>query len=175
MLHFRHIRSILARTSVPDNHIDTITLFICHLKFNHLDKITDWVERFQFGRFNFMDDVRSKIEEVPRGIQSEKSSEDTASSRNMVSTIWAQASPKKGDGTRCKKFFQTRKIVSITMESDKRYVSLHRVHYKACLEPIIFWEFLVWIWNPQISWNIESKYPCVGYIYKTYRDLIPAE
>ena len=29
----------------------------------------------------------SKIEKVPRGIQSEKSSEDTAGSRNLVSTI----------------------------------------------------------------------------------------
>ena len=29
----------------------------------------------------------SKIEKVPRGIQSEKSSEDMASSRNLVSTI----------------------------------------------------------------------------------------
>ena len=33
---------------------------------------------------------------VPRGIQSEKSSIDMASSRNLVSTIGAQASPKKG-------------------------------------------------------------------------------
>ena len=29
----------------------------------------------------------NKIEKVPRGIQSEKSSEDTANSRNLVSTI----------------------------------------------------------------------------------------
>ena len=38
----------------------------------------------------------SKIEKVPRGIQGEKSSKDMASSRNLVSTIGAQASPKKG-------------------------------------------------------------------------------
>ena len=38
----------------------------------------------------------SKIEKVPRGIQCEKSSKDMASSRNLVSTIEAQASPKKG-------------------------------------------------------------------------------
>ena len=39
-----------------------------------------------------------KIEKVPRGIQGEKSSRDMASSRNLVSIIGAQASPKKGDG-----------------------------------------------------------------------------
>ena len=38
----------------------------------------------------------SKIEKVPRGIQSEMSSKDMASSRNLVSIIGAQASPKKG-------------------------------------------------------------------------------
>ena len=43
----------------------------------------------------------SKIEKVPRGIQGEKSSKDMASSRNLVSTIGAQASPKKRDETRC--------------------------------------------------------------------------
>ena len=43
----------------------------------------------------------SKIEKVPRGIRSEKSSKDMASSRNLVSTIGALASPKMGDGTRC--------------------------------------------------------------------------
>ena len=35
------------------------------------------------------------------GIRGEKSNKDMASSRNLVSKIWAQASPKKGDGTRC--------------------------------------------------------------------------
>ena len=43
----------------------------------------------------------SKIEKVPRGIRGEKSSKDMASSRNLVSTIGAPASPKMGDGTRC--------------------------------------------------------------------------
>ena len=43
----------------------------------------------------------SKIEKVPRGIRGEKSSKDMASSRNLVSTIGALASPKLGDGTRC--------------------------------------------------------------------------
>ena len=38
----------------------------------------------------------SKIEKVPRGIQGAKSSKDMASSRNLISTIGAQASPKKG-------------------------------------------------------------------------------
>ena len=37
----------------------------------------------------------SKIEKVPTGIQGEKSSKDMASSRNLVSTIGAQASPKR--------------------------------------------------------------------------------
>ena len=44
---------------------------------------------------------RRKIEKVPRGIRGEKSSKDMASSRNLVSTIGALASPKMGDGTRC--------------------------------------------------------------------------
>ena len=42
-----------------------------------------------------------KIEKVPRGIRVEKSSKYMASSRNLVSTIGALASPKMGDGTRC--------------------------------------------------------------------------
>ena len=37
--------------------------------------------------------VIDKIEKVPRGIRGEKSSKDMASSRNLVSTIGAQASP----------------------------------------------------------------------------------
>ena len=45
--------------------------------------------------------IPSKIEKVPRGIRGEKSSKDMASSRNLVSTIGALASPKIGDGTRC--------------------------------------------------------------------------
>ena len=50
--------------------------------------------------FNFQLTV-SKIEKVPRGIRDEESSKDMASSRNLVSTIGALASPKMGDGTRC--------------------------------------------------------------------------
>ena len=38
----------------------------------------------------------SKIEKVPRGIRCEKSSKDMASSRNLVSTIGALASPEIG-------------------------------------------------------------------------------
>ena len=45
--------------------------------------------------------IPCKIEKVPRDIRGEKSSKDMASSRNMVSTIEALASPKMGDGTRC--------------------------------------------------------------------------
>ena len=41
------------------------------------------------------------LEAKSRKYQGEKSSKDMASSRNLVSTIGAQASPKKGDGTRC--------------------------------------------------------------------------
>ena len=44
---------------------------------------------------------KSKIEKVPRGIRDAESSKDMASSRNLVSTIGALASPKMGDGTRC--------------------------------------------------------------------------
>ena len=45
--------------------------------------------------------LHSKIEKVPRGIQGEGWSKHMASSRNLVSTIGAQASPKNGDGTKC--------------------------------------------------------------------------
>ena len=45
--------------------------------------------------------TKGKIEKVPRVIRGEKSSKDMASSRNLVSTIGALASPKMGDGTRC--------------------------------------------------------------------------
>ena len=48
-----------------------------------------------------MPTLKRKIEKVPRGIQGEKSSKDMESSRNLVSTIGAKASPKKGDETRC--------------------------------------------------------------------------
>ena len=43
----------------------------------------------------------SKIEKVPRSIREKKSSKYMASSRNLVLTIGAQASPTMGDGTRC--------------------------------------------------------------------------
>ena len=43
----------------------------------------------------------SKIEKVSKGIRGEKSSKDMVISRNLVSTIVAQASLKMGDGTRC--------------------------------------------------------------------------
>ena len=39
---------------------------------------------------------KSKIEKAPRGIRGEKSSKDTASCRNLVSTTGALASPKMG-------------------------------------------------------------------------------
>ena len=50
---------------------------------------------------SIMNVALSKIEKVPRDIRGEKSSKDMASSRNLVSTIGALASPKLGDGTRC--------------------------------------------------------------------------
>ena len=40
--------------------------------------------------------MQSKIEKVPRDIQGTKSSKDIANSRNLVSTIGAQASQKRG-------------------------------------------------------------------------------
>ena len=56
--------------------------------------------RHSFEYWALFDDILSKIEKVPRGIRGEKSSKDMASSRNLVSTIGALASPKMGDGTR---------------------------------------------------------------------------
>ena len=43
-----------------------------------------------------MTDYIRKIEKVSRGIRGEKSSKDMTSSRNLVSTIGAQASPTMG-------------------------------------------------------------------------------
>ena len=59
--------------------------------------------RTEWSRVEFLGNTTlpSKIEKVPRGIRGEKSSKDMASSRNLVSTIGALASPKMGDGTRC--------------------------------------------------------------------------
>ena len=57
-------------------------------------KLTMYTLHIRYG-------LPSKIEKVPRGIRGEKSSKDMASSRNLVSTIGALASPKMGDGTRC--------------------------------------------------------------------------
>ena len=55
-----------------------------------------------FMYINIMQVLRqSKIENVPRGIRGEKSSKDMTSSRNLVSTIGAQANPTMGDGTSC--------------------------------------------------------------------------
>ena len=60
---------------------------------SHLFMLTEGLQRD-------LDGFKSKIEKVPRGIRGEKSSKDMASSRNLVSTIGALASPKIGDGTR---------------------------------------------------------------------------
>ena len=54
-----------------------------------------------FIRGNSCIERESKIEKAPRGIHGETSSKDMASQKNLVSTIGAQASPKKGDGTKC--------------------------------------------------------------------------
>ena len=64
----------------------------------------------------------SKIEKVPRGIQSEKLSEDTASSRNLVSTIGAQVW-KKFSGL---KRFKRR---ANTLEQCKKYKLAVNSHY----------------------------------------------
>ena len=48
----------------------------------------------------FLSLAMRKIEKVPRGIRGEKSSKDMASSRNLVSTIGAQATPIMGGGGR---------------------------------------------------------------------------
>ena len=53
--------------------------------------------------------ILSKIEKEPRGIRGETPSKDMSSSRNLVSTIGAQASPIMGDGISKKK-----NLVSVT-------------------------------------------------------------
>ena len=60
-----------------------------------------YLQQFKNLAVFFVPLVCSKIEKVPRGIRGKKSSKDMASSRNLVSTIGALASPKMGDGTRC--------------------------------------------------------------------------
>ena len=65
--------------------------------------------------------VLSKIEKVPRGIRGEKSSKDMASSRNLVSTIGALASPKMGDGTRCQIETSTKMYTPFLFGLNKRY------------------------------------------------------
>ena len=64
-------------------------------------KRNDWIFHFAHWKLSSLFLGESKIEKVPRGIRGEKSSKDMASSRNLVSTIGALASPKMGDGTRC--------------------------------------------------------------------------
>ena len=68
-----------------------------------LDKLGIWENKWKMAFHSDKCNVLSisKIEKVPRGIRGEKSSKDMASSRNLVSTIGALASPKMGDGTRC--------------------------------------------------------------------------
>ena len=58
----------------------------------------DWAYLFSTG--SYLVTYGSKVEKVPRGIQGEKSNKHMSGSRNLVPTIGAQASPKKGDGTR---------------------------------------------------------------------------
>ena len=85
---------IRPRDLIHYRQVQTLTRFLlCHLYLHHNT-------RQSFCRV-FSIVVISKIEKVPRGIRGEKSSKDMASSRNLVSTIGALASPKMGDGTRC--------------------------------------------------------------------------
>ena len=66
-------------------------------------EMIDWLrgKKLDVQEFRFKNMKLSKIEKVPRGFQDEKWSKDMASSRNLVSIIGAQASSKRGDGTRC--------------------------------------------------------------------------
>ena len=65
----------------------------CHVVTGNISCIRDKGVRSPFS-------LKEKIEKVPRDIRGEKSSKDMVSSRNLVSTIGALASPKMGDGTR---------------------------------------------------------------------------
>ena len=59
-----------------------------------------WFQEFDLtSDIHHLHIVMSKIEKVPRGIRGEKSSKDMASSRNLVSTIGALASPKMDQST----------------------------------------------------------------------------
>ena len=90
----------------------------------------------------------SEIEKVPRGFQCDKSNKDMVSLRNLVSTIGAQASPKKGtepgvwkgklsllaSHTRCKCSMET------THNSVKVKLGIKAVKW---MESLIGWEVTV--------------------------------
>ena len=98
-----------------------------------------------------LDDARetqSKIKKVPRGIQGEKSSKDFASSRNLVSTIGAQANPKKvtepgvRKGMRSLLAYHTRRKCSMETTHNSMKVKLGMKVIKL-VESLIGWEVTV--------------------------------
>ena len=79
---------------VKPKDLNSPVTHVAHLKYHYQNMINSHTHIYT-------EHATSKIEKVPRGIRGEKSSKEMASSRNLVSTIGALASPEMGDGTRC--------------------------------------------------------------------------
>ena len=82
-------------------HVDTTTKSPSIIYMYSSGYVHDMVVRRFIGIESFHKAKSRQL--VRRSIQGEKSNKDMASSRNLVSTIVAQASPKKGDGIMCPK------------------------------------------------------------------------
>ena len=98
-LKFSNIRTSVICEHLQCNELHQVLIPFKHHMFNYHLQCTSMHQ--VLVRIANIDTSKSKIEKVPRGIRGEKSSKDMASSRNLVSTIGALASPKMGDGTRC--------------------------------------------------------------------------
>ena len=87
-----------SQSSTLRNHVRLHTGIICKFnkEFQHLGCFRLINGKIGISGYIKLYFLWSKIEKVPRGIRGEKSSKDTASSRNLVSTIGALASPKMG-------------------------------------------------------------------------------
>ena len=92
---------------------------------------------------------QSKIEKVPRGIRGEKSSKDMASSRNLVSTIGALASPKIGTEPGVRKqnklsvnlyYFCGKRLLQLTWYRVSLFFGLDKFLYFLCYLVIPFYQ-----------------------------------
>ena len=117
---------------------------------------------------------QSRIEKVPRGIQDERSSKDMASSRNLVSTIGAQASPKMEDGTKCPEGKRSLLACHTRCKCSKE-TTYNSVKVKLCIkvmklvESLIGWEVTVGQGSDRMSFNICERETSYCRIRSPYR------